>query len=44
MIDVPASLSREQQDAVDELSKVINGNPRDRLFAPAASAASEGST
>ena len=44
VIDVPASLSREQQDAVDELSKVINGNPRDRLFAPAASAASEGST
>ncbi len=31
-IDVPASLSREQQDAVDELSKVIDGNPRERLF------------
>jgi molecular chaperone DnaJ len=44
VIDVPASLSREQQDAVDELSKVINGNPRDRLFAPAASGASEEST
>ncbi|MBA2637914.1 MAG: J domain-containing protein [Solirubrobacterales bacterium] len=31
-IDVPASLSREQQDAVDELSKVMNGNPREGLF------------
>jgi molecular chaperone DnaJ len=31
-IDVPASLSREQQDAVDELSRVMNGNPRERLF------------
>jgi molecular chaperone DnaJ len=41
VIDVPASLSREQQDAVDELSKVINGNPRDRLFAPAATGASQ---
>jgi molecular chaperone DnaJ len=33
VIDVPASLSREQKDAVDELSKVMNGNPRARLFA-----------
>jgi molecular chaperone DnaJ len=33
VIDVPASLSKEQQAAVDELSKVMNGNPRDRLFA-----------
>ena len=31
-IDVPAALSREQQDAVDKLSKVMNGNPRERLF------------
>jgi molecular chaperone DnaJ len=33
VIDVPASLSREQKAAVDELSKVMNGNPRARLFA-----------
>ena len=28
VIDVPASLSSEQQEAVRELSKVMNGNPR----------------
>ncbi len=33
VIDVPAQLSREQQAAVDELSKVMNGNPRAGLFA-----------
>jgi molecular chaperone DnaJ len=33
LIDVPASLSKEQKQAVDELSKVMNGNPRARLFA-----------
>ena len=33
LIDVPASLSKEQKAAVDELSKVMNGNPRARLFA-----------
>jgi molecular chaperone DnaJ len=32
VIDVPAKLSSEQQAAVDELSKVMNGNPRARLF------------
>ena len=32
VIDVPASLSNEQAAAVDELSKVMNGNPRARLF------------
>jgi molecular chaperone DnaJ len=32
VIDVPASLSKEEQAAVDELSKVMNGNPRARLF------------
>jgi molecular chaperone DnaJ len=36
VIDVPASLSREQKDAVEELSKVMNGNPRERLFAGSA--------
>ena len=33
VIDVPASLSPEQSEAVDRLSQVMNGNPRDRLFA-----------
>ena len=33
VIDVPQELSKEQKDAVEELSKVINGNPRSRLFA-----------
>jgi molecular chaperone DnaJ len=33
MIDVPRSLSREQREAVDELAQVIDGNPREQLFA-----------
>jgi molecular chaperone DnaJ len=33
VIDVPASLSKEQKAAVEELSKVMNGNPRAKLFA-----------
>jgi hypothetical protein len=33
VIDVPASLSKEQSEAVDKLSEVMNGNPRARLFA-----------
>jgi molecular chaperone DnaJ len=32
VIDVPASLSKEQREAVDQLSKVMNGDPRARLF------------
>jgi molecular chaperone DnaJ len=32
VIDVPASLSPEQDDAIDRLSKVMNGNPRAELF------------
>jgi len=32
VIDVPASLSSEQQEAVRELSKVMNGNPRERIL------------
>ena len=32
VIDVPASLSTEQDAAVDQLSKVMNGNPRAKLF------------
>ncbi|HEY6524016.1 MAG TPA: J domain-containing protein [Solirubrobacteraceae bacterium] len=33
VLEVPASLSPEQSEAVDRLSKVMNGNPRERLFA-----------
>jgi molecular chaperone DnaJ len=31
-VDVPRSLSKEQEEAVDELANVMNGNPRERLF------------
>jgi molecular chaperone DnaJ len=31
-IDVPRSLSSDQQAAVDELAEVMDGNPRERLF------------
>src|SRR5437588_3859376 len=33
VIDVPRSLSKQQKEAVDELAQVMDGNPRDRLFA-----------
>jgi molecular chaperone DnaJ len=33
VLDVPTSLSPEQSEAVDRLSQVMNGNPRERLFA-----------
>jgi len=42
VIDVPSSLSDEQQAAVDELSKVMNGDPRARLFPAGAAAGREG--
>jgi molecular chaperone DnaJ len=32
VIDVPKKLTKEQQAAVDELSKVMNGDPRAGLF------------
>jgi molecular chaperone DnaJ len=32
VLDMPDKLTREQEKAVDELSKVLNGNPRARLF------------
>ncbi len=32
VIDVPSSLSKEQQEVVDELATVIDGNPRERLL------------
>jgi molecular chaperone DnaJ len=35
VLEVPTSLSPEQSEAVDRLSKVMNGNPRERLFASA---------
>jgi molecular chaperone DnaJ len=35
VIDVPASLSKEQSEAVDKLSQVMNGNPRSDLLAKA---------
>jgi molecular chaperone DnaJ len=36
VIDVPRKLSDEQRRAVDELSKVMNGNPRERILREAA--------
>ena len=33
VIEVPEKLSKEQSEAVDKLSQVMNGNPRARLFA-----------
>jgi molecular chaperone DnaJ len=32
VIDVPSSLTREQEELVDELAAVIDGNPRERLL------------
>ncbi len=40
VIDVPASLSPEQDEAIDRLSEVMNGNPRAKLF----SASTQGTT
>jgi molecular chaperone DnaJ len=37
VIDVPASLSPEQDEAIDQLDKVMDGNPRSRLFTAAGS-------
>ncbi len=37
VIDVPATLSPQQEAAVDELSKVMNGDPRAKLFPAEAS-------
>ncbi len=31
-IDLPRTLSKEQEKAVDQLAKVLDGNPRERLF------------
>ena len=32
VIDVPRDLSDEQREAVEALSKTMNGNPRERLM------------
>ncbi len=32
VIDMPSELNKEQQEAVDQLSKVMNGNPRERIL------------
>jgi molecular chaperone DnaJ len=37
VIDVPKDLNKDQQQAVEELSKAFNGDPRARLFAASAS-------
>jgi molecular chaperone DnaJ len=42
VLDVPASLSPEQSEAVDRLSAVMNGNPREGLFDGVATGASTG--
>jgi molecular chaperone DnaJ len=42
VIDVPASLSQEQSDAVDKLSEVMNGDPRAKLFTGAGAGAGTG--
>jgi molecular chaperone DnaJ len=41
VIDVPASLSPEQDEAIDRLSHVMNGNPRAKLFAAAGASGGE---
>ena len=34
VLDLPDRLTAEQSAAVDDLAKVLNGNPRERLFTP----------
>jgi len=41
VIDVPSKLSKEQQSAVEELSKTLDGNPRAGLFAGNGAAAAK---
>jgi len=42
VLEVPASLTSEQSQAVDRLAQVMNGNPRERLFADATASADAG--
>src|SRR4051794_11553364 len=39
VIELPESLSREQRDAVDDLARVMNGNPRESVLREAAGSA-----
>jgi molecular chaperone DnaJ len=41
-IDVPSSLDKRQKKAVDQLAEVMDGNPRERLFATGGGAPAEG--
>jgi molecular chaperone DnaJ len=41
VIDVPEKLSPEQKDAIERLSKVMNGNPRAKLFPSAGSSSTK---
>jgi molecular chaperone DnaJ len=41
VIDVPASLSPEQDEAIDRLSNAMNGDPRAKLFAQASASTTE---
>ncbi len=41
MIDVPQNLSKEQQSAVDQLSKTFGDDPRAGLFAKNGAAAGD---
>ena len=43
VIDVPSELNKDQQAAVETMSKAFDGNPRARLFAGAAGAAGDAS-
>jgi molecular chaperone DnaJ len=38
VIDMPKELTKEQQEAVEQLSKVMNGNPRERILRAAGQA------
>jgi molecular chaperone DnaJ len=40
VIDVPGELSEEQREVVDDLARVMNGNPRERVLREAAAEAS----
>ena len=42
VIDVPDKLSPEQDEAIDRLSRVMNGNPRADLFKQAGAGGSKG--
>ena len=42
LIDVPSKLSPEQEEAVDRLSDVINGDPRAKLFEDAGAGSTAG--